>query len=115
MSNFQSLWMTDRDRSTAKHTATGGPLDKRLGNCPQCDGSLEEGIVAIHGTWWSGLFVGWSYENLWFRPHGGQETAALQSGESRRGWRCAACGFVGVAAPGRDAGLPGYKYSGGRG
>lgn len=104
--------MAASNRKERLSFAVSDSQGKPLGACPQCGGVLEEGVVAIHGTWWSGLFVGWSYENLWFRPHGGQETPALQSGESRRGWRCVDCGSVGVAAPGRDAGLPGHKYFG---
>ena len=85
---------------------------KPHGDCPHCGGRLEVGNVAVHGTFWGWILVGWSYQQLWFQPHLGEERRVLQSGESRQGWRCADCGFVGVASPGKDAGRPGYKYFG---
>lgn len=80
---------------------------KPLGDCPQCGERLEPGRVAVHGTFWGWMFVGWSYQQLWFQPHLGAERRVLQSGESRRGWRCKNCGFVGVAAPGKGRGVAG--------
>lgn len=68
--------MAASERKERLSFAVSDSQGKPLGACPQCGGVLEEGIVAIHGTWWSGLFAGWSYENLWFHPHGGQKTPA---------------------------------------
>jgi hypothetical protein len=100
----------EKSLSITASDSQGNPL----GVCPQCGGGLEAGTVAIRASLLSFLLVGWSYENLWFRPPRGERKAVLQSGESRYGWRCEACGFVGIAAPGEDAWTPGQKFFGPR-
>lgn len=83
------------------------PSDSRgkpLGACPQCGRKLEQGRVAIQGTFWGWLFFGASYQHLWFRPDRGDERKVLHSGDSCVGWRCGVCGFVGVRGSGKDEG-----------
>jgi len=57
---------------------------------------MLEGEFRVHGTWLSFLFVGFSYQHLWFRPRGekAKEEIALPSGWASPGRRCVSCGLV---------------------
>jgi DNA-directed RNA polymerase subunit RPC12/RpoP len=104
--------MSSNELSRSLSLTPSDAQGKPLGVCPQCGSRLEAGAVAVQGTFWGWVMVGWSYQQLWFRPRLGEQRRVLESGESRRGWRCADCGFVGVAAPGRNA--PSFKERRGR-
>lgn len=76
------------------------------GLCPLCGGAWERGEAAVHGSVWSALFVGFSYQHLWFRDAAGKEAVVVKSGRARDAWRCRQCGFVGIE-PGRDRAVRG--------
>lgn len=62
--------------------------------CPYCNGILESGEAKIHGTLTGFLFVGFSYQNLYFKPESGEEIEVLGSRESTPAMRCEECGVV---------------------
>ena len=65
-------------------------------SCPLCEGELERGSVSVHGTLVGFLFVGFSVQHCFFKPRDGKEQVVLTSRNRRRGFRCKACGFVGM-------------------
>ena len=62
--------------------------------CPYCNETLKSGEASIHGTMTGFLFVGFSYQNLYFQPESGKEIEVLGSRESTPAMRCEACGVV---------------------
>lgn len=86
--------------------------DAMTKGCPLCGGVLEEGIAGVHGSLFGWFMAGWSYQQLWYRPHGGEERVVLESCESRPGWRCVDCNFVGVASPAPKTSPAGHKQFG---
>lgn len=62
--------------------------------CPYCNGTIKNGVANIHGTMTGFLFVGFSYQNLYFKPESGQEMKVLGSRESTPAMRCQDCGVV---------------------
>lgn len=69
--------------------------------CPICQGEIERGSLSVHGTLLGFLFAGWSYQHCWFKGRGkNEEQVVLRSGERTSGFRCVACGFVGIYRPG---------------
>lgn len=71
--------------------------------CPLCGGHLDAGHVSIDGGFVGFLFVGLSWQHLWFQPQGHAATRVrvLSPSRDRRAWRCTACGAVVV--PGGSA------------
>ena len=65
-------------------------------SCPLCEGEIESGSVSVHGTFAAFLFVGFSFQHCWFTGPDGKEQVVLGSRGRRRGFRCKACGFVGM-------------------
>ncbi len=62
--------------------------------CPYCNGTLKSGEATIHGTVTGFLFVGFSHQNLYFKPESGEEIEVLGSRESTPAMRCEECGVV---------------------
>lgn len=62
--------------------------------CPYCAGKLISGTAKIHGTLSGFLFIGLSYENLYFESDDGEETEVLGSGCSTYAMMCEDCGTV---------------------
>jgi hypothetical protein len=65
-------------------------------SCPMCEGEIEPGSVAVHGTLVGFLFVGFSLQHCWFKGRDGKEQMVLGSRGRKAGFRCKACGFVGM-------------------
>jgi hypothetical protein len=65
-------------------------------SCPMCDGEIERGTVSVHGTLAGFLFVGMSYQNCYFKGEDSKEQVVLGSRYRKSGFRCKACGFVGM-------------------
>ena len=61
-----------------------------------CDGETEPGSVSVHGTLLGFLFYGLSLQHCWFKGRDDKEQVVLGSRGSRLGFRCKACGFVGM-------------------
>jgi hypothetical protein len=77
------------------------PPDPR---CPSCDGELVIGTVRIEGTKLGLLFIGLSYQNLYFRSplaKPGLKHRVLESREERAGYICKECELVMIAPPRR--------------
>ncbi|WP_068475845.1 hypothetical protein [Saccharicrinis aurantiacus] len=45
--------------------------------CPNCNGIIVHGTARIHGTMFGFLFVGFSYQNLYFQPNNEREYKVL--------------------------------------
>jgi hypothetical protein len=65
-------------------------------SCPLCDGEIEVGSVSVHGTLGGFLFVGLSLQHCWFQGRDTKEEIVLGSRARKAGFRCKACGFVGM-------------------
>jgi hypothetical protein len=65
-------------------------------SCPLCDGEIELGSVSVHGTLVGFLFVGFSLQHCWFKARNAKEKIVLNSRGRKSGFRCKACGFVGM-------------------
>lgn len=63
-------------------------------DCPKCGTPMVKGTFSIKGTAWRFLFVGWSWQSLWFTPgDGGKKVLVLDSSDEPRGAAmCPACG-----------------------
>lgn len=61
-------------------------------NCPACGAEMEPGTIAVKETLWGFLFVGASYQHLFFRGDGGKKDECLMtSGVPTRANRCPNC------------------------
>jgi len=65
-------------------------------SCPLCGGETERGSVSVHGTILGFLFYGLSLQHCWFEGPVGKQEIVLGSRTRRPGFRCRACGFVGM-------------------
>ncbi len=55
---------------------------------------MEDGVVSIHGTALGFIFVGLSYQNLYFEPEYGKEQKVLGCNEEAQALKCIKCNTV---------------------
>ena len=64
--------------------------------CPKCSADMIGGKLAVHGTFWGFIFVGWSYQPCWWQPEGdpGKEEKLIEANGARDAFRCASCRMI---------------------
>lgn len=63
-------------------------------NCPNCGSLLEEGHVEVHGTPLGFIFIGFSYQNLYFKAKDKKEIKVLESRCSAPALKCTRCDIL---------------------
>lgn len=61
-------------------------------HCPTCGSTMAEGEVSIHGTPLGFLFVGISYQKLWFLQRGFRKEALIPAWGKAGAFHCRDCG-----------------------
>jgi hypothetical protein len=78
------------------------PSPQAAVKCPACAADLQPGRVSVHRSFFGKPAVGVSFDHLWFEPADGSAATMVVRGSSPKdGWRCSACGFVGVKGKSR--------------
>jgi predicted RNA-binding Zn-ribbon protein involved in translation (DUF1610 family) len=76
-------------------TPTTDWLIKMNMKCPYCGGEMVPGAAYISGTLLGMLFIGLSYQHLWFRRlDGSRKEKIIHSNDERAGHQCIQCGAV---------------------
>jgi DNA-directed RNA polymerase subunit RPC12/RpoP len=62
--------------------------------CPYCGGEMVPGTATVAGTLLGFLFVGLSYQHLWFQRDDLPKQRIITSNDERPGHQCTECGAV---------------------
>jgi hypothetical protein len=69
--------------------------------CPRCDVEFVTGQLSIKGTMPGFVFVGFSWQHLWWTSTDGSRERLLDSGERCTAGECPSCGLVAFMPPRR--------------
>jgi hypothetical protein len=75
---------------------SGAGGEQQIMKCPKCSADMIGGKLAVHGTFWGFLFLGWSYQPCWWQPGGdpGKEEKLIEANGAREAFRCASCRMI---------------------
>jgi hypothetical protein len=83
------------------------PAPQPTVKCPGCGADLQPGHVSVHRSFFGRPAIGPSFDHLWFEPvEGGAATMVVRGSAPKDGWRCPACGFVGVKGKAKSRTAP---------
>lgn len=62
--------------------------------CPECSQKMESGTSIVEGTFTGFLFVGFSYQHLFFKKSKGKKEMIVPSNKTVDAYRCGECGIT---------------------